>query len=182
MFRSFTKSELFCSFTEFLFSIIGCSNTAPSLLSGIFFILFCPKVEGRINIIKLSTPLYGGVIGSAYHSVMIIISEHKGIKIINSWELYKKLGLSMKNYRRWLQINIFSIAQLGIDYFEIKEQRHKDLFYSKTPQWKGLRAGKFTPPVYLLTINTAISLCLKAKTKQARQLKFYLRIRGDKNY
>jgi phage anti-repressor protein len=83
---------------------------------------------------------------------MLDIIDDPPYKKINSYKLYKSLGLSSGKYWRWIRDTIIQFGENEVDYW-----------YEKTDRTKSGRPRNH----YLLDLEFAKTLCFCAKTKKA---------------
>jgi phage anti-repressor protein len=97
---------------------------------------------------------------------MLQIYEIGDKKLINSVELYKKLGLHHEQYARWYKNNIIYIGEEEIDYLD------KDKNPGKFPL-SGIKQGRH-PKEFYVSIIYAHGLCMVAKTSKAKKIRLWL--------
>lgn len=93
------------------------------------------------------------------------IQTIEGVKVVNSFELYKASGLVPQNYTRWMLYTVFPLGSMGIDYFPATDNIERKSI-SQFIKHK-LR--------YHLEIEFAMILCAVIRRKEAIQIKEFLK-------
>lgn len=98
------------------------------------------------------------------NKTVISIHEHNSQKVVDTFELYSKIGLDLSNYSRWIR-NARARGGKDIDWFI-----NADL----------LKKNRRIKQRYYFTLDFARAMCINYKTKGSNELVVFLKEEQNK--